>query len=188
MDHDVYLQGSYPNYTNIRGDSDVDVVVETSNVFYNDLPLETKQQMGLTAGSYTWEQFKDQAVIALTNYYGHNVVTPNSKCIKVKGDGGHRLDADVVPCNTYRQYNGTIVAASGITFWTQTGQQIINYPKLHLKNGSAKNSTCSMNYKPSVRMFKNARNRAQSKALGRYPSYFLECLLYNVPTLSLIHI
>ena len=33
MDHIVYLQGSYPNYTNIRGDSDVDVVVETSNTF-----------------------------------------------------------------------------------------------------------------------------------------------------------
>jgi len=31
-------------------------------------------------------------------------------------------------------------------------------------------------------MFKNARNRAQSQAFGQYPSYFLECLLYNAPT------
>ena len=37
MDHDVYLQGSYPNHTNIRGDSDVDDVVETSRAFYHNV-------------------------------------------------------------------------------------------------------------------------------------------------------
>ena len=36
MDHHVYLQGSYTNHTNIRGDSDVDVVVETQSVFYHN--------------------------------------------------------------------------------------------------------------------------------------------------------
>ena len=35
MNYRVYLQGSYPNHTNIRGDSDVDVVVETDGVFYH---------------------------------------------------------------------------------------------------------------------------------------------------------
>ena len=33
----VYLQGSYRNHTNFAGDSDVDVVVETSGVFYHNL-------------------------------------------------------------------------------------------------------------------------------------------------------
>lgn len=39
----IYLQGSYRNSTNIRGDSDVDVVVEFSSVFYsnkNELSLQ----------------------------------------------------------------------------------------------------------------------------------------------------
>jgi tRNA nucleotidyltransferase (CCA-adding enzyme) len=31
--YDVYLQGSYANSTNIRADSDVDVVVELTSVF-----------------------------------------------------------------------------------------------------------------------------------------------------------
>jgi len=38
---DVFLQGSYPNSTNIYGDSDVDVVVRYPNTWYPDLSLLT---------------------------------------------------------------------------------------------------------------------------------------------------
>ena len=37
MPYNAYLQGSYPNYTNIRGNSDVDLVVETNGVYYENL-------------------------------------------------------------------------------------------------------------------------------------------------------
>ena len=89
---------------------------------------------------------------------------------------GHRLNADVVPCTAYRHYlNGTYT--EGITFWTRGGTQIINFPKVHLEHGSQKNHECGDRYKPNVRVFKNARNAAGND----FPSYFLECLLYNVP-------
>ena len=35
----IYLQGSYRNYTNIRGDSDVDIVAELRSSFSPDLSI-----------------------------------------------------------------------------------------------------------------------------------------------------
>ncbi|MDE2857707.1 MAG: hypothetical protein OXN94_07650 [Chloroflexota bacterium] len=63
---------------------------------------------------------------------------------------------------------------------------IYNFPKLHRDNGSAKNeySRTRNNYKPTIRMFKNARNRLIDRGIiseSTAPSYFVECLLYNVP-------
>lgn len=179
MNHDVYLQGSYPNHTNIRGDSDVDVVVETSNTFYHNLPLNLRAQMRFPIADYDWKQFRREVKTALVNYYGSERVreSGNGKCIKVTGSG-YRLNADVVPCAEYRRYDGTKHLASGMTFWTNTGIQIVNYPKLHIEYGSRKNEACRKHYKPIVRVFKNARNEANNN----FPSYFLECMIYNVPS------
>ena len=178
MDHQVYLQGSYANSTNIRGDSDVDIVVETQNVFYHNVPLSLRYQYGFTEpGSYTWAQFRAEVRQALLDYYGANGVSDGNKSIKVHGNN-HRLSADVVPCNAYRQYQDDRYA-QGITFWTRDGVQVVNFPRHHRDNGARKNDDCSMRYKPNVRVFKNARNRAGSA----FPSYFLECLVYNVPSL-----
>jgi len=91
---------------------------------------------------------------------------------------GNRLNADVVPSVTFRRYVGTRHIASGITFWTKAGVRIINYPKLYLENGAQKNNACNVNYKPNIRVFKNSKNILGSD----FPSYFLECILFNVPT------
>ena len=180
MNHAVYLQGSYPNHTNIRGDSDVDIVVEMSSSFYHtDMSTDLQQRLGFVKGGYTWRQFRNEVKTALVNHYGSERVreSGNGKCIKVTGSG-FRLNADVVPCAEYRRYDGTKHVASGMTFWTNSGIQIVNYPKLHIENGSRKNEACRNHYKPIVRVFKNARNEANNN----FPSYFLECMLYNVPS------
>ena len=176
MNHAVYLQGSYRNSTNICGDSDVDVAVESSNVFYHNIPWDLRRQYGLSGTpAYRWEDFRDQVRLALVNSFG-SAVSDRNKCIKVSGSGT-RLNADVVPCTTYRYYrSGTYT--EGITFWTRGGTQIINFSKAHLENGSQKNRVCGDRYKPNVRVCKNARNAAGND----FPSYFLECLLYNVPS------
>ena len=177
MNYTVYLQGSYPNHTNIRGDSDVDVVVETGAVFYHNVPEVQRMRYGLnTPASFTWSDFRDEVKKALSDYFGSSLVTQGNKCITVAGSG-NRLNADVVPCNEYRDYSSNYNYAKGITFWTRKGMQIVNYPKLHLENGSEKNQNCNNCYKPNIRVIKNARN----KAGNNFPSYFLECLLYNVP-------
>lgn len=184
MNYDPYLQGSYANYTNIRGNSDVDLVIESSNVCYSNLSEDEKQRLNIGQGSYNYWDFHGEVLQALTSYYGVSSVTSGQKSIKI-ASSNNRLAADVVPCITYKHYHNRAVVAKGITFFTQrSNQQVINYPKLHLANGSAKNGRTNMNYKPAVRMFKNARERIiqnNSFLAGNYPSYFVECLLYNVP-------
>ncbi len=173
---DVYLQGSYRNHTNIRGDSDVDAVAETSRLFHGNITSAQLRQAGWGPPPFTWTHFNDQVYAALAAYYGVHLVRQGNKCIKVGGQG-NRLNADVVPCCEYKSFapdHRTYV--SGITFWTQSGVQVTNFPKLHHDNGALKNSCCIGAFKPLIRVFKNARNRAQSD----FPSYFLECLLYNV--------
>jgi hypothetical protein len=66
----------------------------------------------------------------------------------------------------------------------ENGNIIYNYPEQHYDNGVRKSQNTNFNYKKTVRMFKNARNEAIKKRLlakDNTPSYFLECLLYNVP-------
>ena len=121
-------------------------------------------------------QFRAEVQRALLHYYGANSVSDGNKSIKVYGNT-NRLNADVVPCNAYRHYQGDLYT-QGITFWTRDGVQVVNFPRHHRDNGALKNDACSMRYKPNVRVLKNARNKAGSA----FASYFLECLAYNVPS------
>jgi hypothetical protein len=61
---------------------------------------------------------------------------------------------------------------------------VVNYPILHYDNGVQKSSRTSGLYKAVVRLFKNARSYLVEQgtiAESLAPSYFLECLIYNVP-------
>lgn len=191
MAYEVYLQGSYANTTNIRGDSDVDVVVECTSVYYSNLEEPEKPLVGWTPGSHSYSDFRREVIAALTSYYGSSLVDASgANAVEVlPGSNTNRLKADVLPCVQYKRYESLRVAAQGLAFWNQHNhQQIINYPKLHISNGEQKNRQFVTNgwYKPSVRMFKNARRQivGGGDALRkRFPSYFVECLFYNVPNI-----
>jgi len=176
----VYLQGSYRNNTNIRGDMDVDVIAQLNSSFYSNLSEEKKRYLGLSTVSYGWNDFRYDVLRALKDYYGSLTITEGNKSIKLKANNG-RLPADVVVCTQYRRYRSlnSYDFVKGMTFWTRNeGRQVINYPKHHYENGVTKHQYTNNWYKPSVRMFKNIRSHI-SEDLA--PSYFLECLLYNVP-------
>lgn len=185
MGYDVYLQGSYANYTNIRGNSDVDIIVETQSIYYDNLTQSEQEQLGWIRGDFSWSDFRGEVIKALVSYYGGKYVdTSGGKSVKVLASG-NRLAADVIPCAQYKWYEDLKVVAEGVTFWDRkNNSQIVNYPKLHRKNGAAKNSYGRTRelYKPSIRIFKNARDRLvrDTPSLeGLYPSYFVECLLFN---------
>ena len=127
----------------------------------------------------------------MRDYYGPSVVSEGNKSLKVRGGSG-RLNADVVVCLQYRKYRhfyglNNQDYVEGIVFYTRyDNQRIINYPKLHYANGVTKNGAGRTNrrYKPTVRMFKNARTYLVDHLIisqDLAPSYFLECLLYNMP-------
>jgi len=196
----IYLQGSYRNSTNIRGDSDVDVVAEFTSVFYsNKLELPSDQLEAFkdyhSKSKYTLSVIKKAIIKRLEDYYGESYVEVGNKSIKVLANSG-RLDCDVVCCAEYREYRSFSLQntgdyVKGIVFWTtHTNEKVVNFPKLHYENGVNKNSDCSSNYKPTVRIVKNMKSRMVDKGLidkSIAPSYFIECLMYNISNSNYIH-
>ena len=196
MDYEVYLQGSYKNSTNIRGDCDVDIVVQLNSTYCRDLSSLSEEERILyeqnrSAATYSWEDFRRDVLQALRNYYRSTNVSEGNKSLKVSGGSG-RLPADVIVCIQYRKYRrfhsfSDEEYIEGIAFYSRNdGRLIVNYPKQHYTNGVRKNAQSSTKgwYKPTVRVFKNLRtylvdhgNIMEDLA----PSYFLECLIYNVP-------
>jgi hypothetical protein len=192
LDYEIFLQGSYRNDTNVRADSDVDIVVQLNSTFGYDeagLSLDQRQVFHRDYSDVpgdAWSVFRRSVLAALSARYGDAGIEERNRCLRVAGGPG-RLAADVVPALQYRKYQwcygrGYESYFEGIRFRDRSGRNIVNYPKAHYENGVAKNA---MNrtlgrYKRTVRMFKNARTRAVEEGhLGDdiAPSYFIDCLL-----------
>lgn len=196
VSYEVYLQGSYKNDTNIYGDSDVDLVVQLNSTFQSDVSAlsddqKARQDQAYPKAFYLWTDFRADIIKALCDYYGSKAVTEGHKSIKLAGGSG-RLNADVVPCVQYRKYEYFYNIelqkyVEGMAFYALPERRlVVNYPKLHYQNGCGKNGDTRTEgrYKPSVRMFKNARSYLVDHGLlekEKAPSYFVECLLYNMP-------
>jgi hypothetical protein len=195
VNYETYLQGSYPNYTNIYGNSDVDLVVEFRSIFSKDLNrLSEAQKIEFDSkyadAKYTLASFKNAVIEQLKTCFGESNVSVGNKAILIKGDS-NRLDCDVIVCNPYRNYisysSNLEDYIEGIIFTTEhetPNRAIINYPKVHLKNGSIKNQleNTRNNFKPTVRVLKNMKASMVEKSYidkPLAPSYFLECLIYN---------
>ena len=187
-----FLQGSYGNSTNIWADSDVDIVMQTDSVFYKDireLPPRDLELYNATFSSadYTYADFKHDVFKVLQAKYG-NLVEVGKRAIFVVGNENRR-DVDVLVASQFRKYwrfRGMSDQSyiEGLCFWDSSGNQIINYPKLHSSNCVTKHANTNQWFKPTVRIFKNIRNRMVQDdfiAAGLAPSYFVEGMLYNVP-------
>lgn len=195
VNYETYLQGSYPNYTNIYGNSDVDLVVEFRSIFSKNLTKLTESQKVVfdtkyADAKYSLSEFKLAVIKQLKLCFGDSNVVVGNKAILIKGDS-NRLDCDVIVCNSYRKYISYLPYKEeyieGIIFRTEKeipNRDIINYPKIHLKNGSVKNQQekTNGNFKPTVRVLKNIKASMVQKGYilkTLAPSYFLECLIYN---------
>lgn len=188
---EVYLQGSYANSTNIRFDSDVDIVIQLNDVFRADktqLPYEEKveHEKHHKNSEYDFIAFKNQIYDILINSFGSSVKY-NKKCIEVEGST-NRVNADVVPAFQHRLYKRYISYNNqefieGIKFLnTETETEIINFPKIHLKNCKSKNIDTDKKFKSLVRVFKNAKRHLVDNGYidkNLAPSYYIENLLYN---------
>lgn len=192
-DYAIFLQGSYGNDTNIYADSDVDLAIRLDSTFYRDLSALSEEDKAAYKGyfsgaSYTYADFKAAVAEHLKRFYGASV-QPGKKAIFVQGSGNRR-NADVLPAAQYRKYyrfrNGDDQRyANGIVFWTSDGVEIVNYPKQHSANCTTKHQATGSWFKPMVRIVKNMRNAMIAVGYvkkGLAPSYFLEGMLYNVPT------
>lgn len=181
---EVFLQGSYKNHTNIRGDSDVDVVCFWPDVFYSNLSEEDKRRLGINTSSYTWDDFESTVRAALTDYYGSNRIRVRNKAIAVRFDSSGYVPADVVVSIGYRLFDNEDNFQEGISLLDRTSRKlIVNFPKQHSRNGDSKASRTSGEFRKVVRASKNARNKAIEEEFldpKDAPSYFVESLVYNV--------
>ncbi len=175
---EVFLQGSYKNDTNLGGDSDVDVVMRLASKLKPRMAVPTgkqlKKDVSHKVAHQRWKSFHDEALKAMRAAYGKDA-SSGRKTIKV-AKGKIQADADLVVTLSYRE---------GIAFYlSDEGRWVVSYPQQHHQRGSKKEKTTGGRFKRAVRMFKAARNRLiEKKVLTKddAPSYFIECLLYNVP-------
>jgi hypothetical protein len=192
-DFETFLQGSYANTTLVRGSGDVDIVVRLNETWSSDLsrldPVERERyQNNTSSASYSWANFRSDVLSVLRSTYSRGAVSEGDKAIEIDTDS-LPIGADVVVCLQHRRYTSLPVYPgefrTGIAFWTRSSnEKIVNFPEQHIENGTSKQSRTNDRYKETVRMFKNARNTMDDRGLlskDRAPSYFIECLLYNVP-------
>lgn len=186
-----FLQGSYANDTNVYRDSDVDVVMRLDSAWYHDAPLLPRDQYQAFeraypgTADYGLPEFKAQVSEWLKHKF--NGVTIGSKAIFIPGSGARR-DCDVLVCARFKYYyRFTSVYdenyAEGICFFLKDGTRIVNFPKQHSDNCTAKHKATSQWFKPAVRIYKNMRNYLVDSNMlrdGTAPSYFIEGMLWNV--------
>jgi hypothetical protein len=199
----TYLQGSYKNSTNVRGDSDVDMGSKTSDIYNPDvsrLPTESPSPYAksermrfdeaFTAATYTFWDYRRDVLSSLQRKYGYETVIDNNKAIKVVGNTS-RLDADVLACIEHRRYwrfhDYDRQYHSGICFYSKRDphKPVVNFPQQHYENLTNKNTACDGKLKGSIRVLKRIRNSMVESGQWRRersPSYYLECLLWNAPT------
>jgi hypothetical protein len=188
----VFLQGSYGNDTNIYAESDVDIVIQLRDCWYQDVKKLTegeikKLDQAYSIVPYCFTEFKNDVTKVLKNAYG-NAVKLGNNAITIAA-GGNRRNADVLVTTGFRRYYnfegvGDESYDEGICFFRRDGTQIANYPRQHSANCTAKHQATSSWFKPVVRIFKNLRGKLVDDGMieaDTAPSYYLEGLLYNVP-------
>ena len=176
--YEVFLQGSYKNDTNLGGDSDVDVVVRLSSKLkpaVASLTGERLQKDGSHRFVYgEWKSFRDEALKAMRARFG-KAAESGRKTLKVP-KGKIPADADLVV---------TVSHMEGIGFYLPDEERwVVSFPQQHHDRGLKKEKAANSRFKRTIRMFKAARNRLVDKRVltkDDAPSYFIECLLYNVP-------
>lgn len=194
----VFLQGSYGNDTNIWSESDVDVVIKLNDCFHHDLnslsePEKAAFKQYFNDATYTHVDFKRDVVQVLSDAYGQDIAV-GAKAVAIAARGNRRK-ADVIVATQFRRYqkfNGGLdqTYTEGICFWNSAGQRIANYPKQHSDNLTLKHQATNARLKPMVRIFKNLRSRCVTDGIltsGAAPSYYLEGLLYNVPSSKFVN-
>jgi hypothetical protein len=192
-DYDIFLQGSYGNDTNIRGDSDVDTVIRLDSIMNSDVSDLPADQQALyhkahSKATYTFSEFRTGVVNRLTDAFGAADVTPGNKAIKIRANGSRR-SGDVVACYQHRRYvryfgEDDQEFVEGVIFPTTSSGVVINYPKLHSDNLTAKHQASGQWLKPMVRIVKNMRSKLvedRKIASDTAPSYYIEGMLWNVP-------
>ena len=192
----VFTQGSYRNRTNVRIESDVDICVLCTDIYFTDFSMAnglTDALVGLVDCPYSYSQFRSDVGEALRSHFGASVVRRGNKAFDIH-ENSYRVDADVVACFTHRRYHRNLDGS----FWFSEGTELrpdargrlINWPEQGYQNGVAKNEATGRGFKAMVRILKRLRNYMSEKGVAAakdFPSFLIECLVWNVPNEAFGH-
>ena len=176
--YDVFLQGSYKNDTNLSGDSDVDVVIQLASRLRPRVAAlqgpELLEDASHKVALERWQSFRRHASAAMRARFGDSV-TSGRKSLKL-AKGKLPASADLVV---------TLRFEEGLAFYLPDRRHwVVSYPQTHHQRGVQKEKATNNRFKRTIRMFKAARTQLIRKKLiddRLAPSYFIECMLYNVP-------
>lgn len=183
----VFLQGSYANNTNVRGRSDVDIVVMDLSKFRVEYRLDqSDKDYGFTAAANNIN-IKDIIEKGFVEYFGKDFVERHDKCINIKPTRD-RNNIDIVPALQYRNYTQDFYKneenyIEGTFIKTDKGEEIINYPFEHLKNTYNKHDETHRRYRKLVRIMKYLMYDMQKENIPEakdMSSFGVESLLFNV--------
>ncbi len=190
----IYTKGSYPNNTNVRFASDVDVVVELRECSYYDYAPGVTPPASPPGSPYEgiWTPALWRAEVnkALVNAFTSASVDTSGKIATAINEvPGSRPSADVVPSFLYYRYDDAyrMKKEQGSCVWpSDGGAKVVNWPEQQLVKGRAKNTNTGQRYKNYVRALKNAEDTlAAAGTISDLPSYLMECLVFNVPNPTL---
>lgn len=187
LDFKTKLQGSYRNTTMVQGSGDVDILVIRNDTYLADFSESevSKQEAPIKNPRRMFEEHREAVYRTLQAQYGQEAVKQEDKAIEINSPK-LEIGADVVPTLRYRRHwNRTPPDyTKGIVFWSRDEVRVENFPKKHRIQGRLKNSRTDGQYKETIRLFKNLRNALIEKihiTKDDVPSYYIECLLSNVP-------
>jgi hypothetical protein len=190
-------QGSYYNLTHVPRESDVDIRVVLTNVFFMDWSFVDQrgntddavrailyERYGISPATYHFNEFRDDVGAALVARFGPPpAVEPGDKAFNIRETRYH-VDADVVATLEHRRYHTDGTWDQGVEFRSRAGKEIINWPEQQNRNGVDKNGRTGERFKAMVRALKNLRIEMDDQKLaaaGPIPSFLIECLVWNVP-------
>jgi hypothetical protein len=190
---EVYPKGSYPNFTNVVRDSDVDIAVELTSLsryqFSHGAKDMSMEDFGISryTGTYGLARFKDDVEAALDAHFPAGAVKRGNKAIHIR-QSSQSLAADVVPCEEHFQViNSQGTRRKGIVLRNDAdpSQRLVNYPQQHHDEGVAKNDATSRRFKRVVRILKRLENQMVDEGLIKpVPSFLIESAVWNVPNSS----
>lgn len=188
----VFAKGSYANNTNVRIDSDVDIVVQCPGLCYFEyFTKESAEDKSITPYTPGWTPtlWRQEVTEALVNCFGVSEVDDSgSVAITISEKDGSRPSVDVVPGFSFVRYDRPDqgIANWGSKIFNKSGSPIVNWPQQQLDNGIEKNKATGQRYKNFVRVLKNAENHLVAvREIEEKPSYLMECLVWNVPNTTL---
>jgi hypothetical protein len=125
-------------------------------------------------------------------FYGRSAVERGNMAMRVR-EKKTTLPADVVPCFEYHRVYGTDGSGQplyhqGTRIYPDRGSHVHNWEQQHYERGVEKNNATGGRFKKIVRAFKRLENDLVSaNIIAELPSFFMECLVYNVPDPSFRH-